>query len=269
MVPKGLLIIAIIAFVYPILGAYTFNEDIHMQGNGLMSTRTNLDYAQDKAQGRGIQSYIREFNINDKTSEFSSSYNLSNCSNPASASGCRNYADFEKTFLISNQYMLSMTSGEGLQHIISLSGTPLDMDPNMGEMYINASGQIVREDQHMDSSYKINANADFREKVTDSGLRHPNVLAESWAFGKFTANSRFSADIPVPATDSISLLKTWAGIGKVENGSIRLNNTTSPNLNVSGISLGIVSNNTRHPPDYWRRFYNNITENETQISYIT
>jgi len=275
MILKGLLIIAVIALIYPISGAYNFKEDIHTNGVGLMSVRTDLPYAYDKAQGNGIQSYTREFNTNGIISQFSSSYNLSKCQALAKASRVVDYADFEKNSLRSNQYLLSTSPSGGFQHFISLIGNPLDMDPSTGEMYINASGQIIRSDVYINSIYKINANADFREKVIekDSGYAvnmHPVVLAESWAFGKFSANSSFYADVPF--TDPIGLLKIWAGIGT--NGTEGFSNQP-PNTIVYGNALGNltpVTPNCNTPncntTECWEKWYKDclnspISNNQT------
>lgn len=251
MIPKGLLIVAVIALIYPISGTYIFKEDIHTYGVGLMSARTNLPYAQDKAQGNGIQSYSRDFNTNGQIYEFNSSYNLSKCPVLASASMPRSYADFEKNSLRNNQYMLSTSPSGGSQHIISIIGNPLDMDPSMGEMYINASGQITRSNVYTDSNYKINANADFHEKLIEDGSeytlnKHPVVLAESWVLGTFSANSSFNADLPF--TNPIDSLKIWAGIGvaeKKEPSTQYYNN--NPAVIIFGATNGTSPSNSSKP----------------------
>ena len=149
------------------VNATMFAENIHVDGQGTLDTRTKTTTAEDRVLGNGIQDYVRSFSMNDNWDEsrndtFQSNYSL------------RNSSDFSN-----NKYSIAMQE-PGLLHSDMVYGYSKDTK-------IYADGSISDSGGNVKTQYTVRrgTQANFVELLRDSkNSTHPIDLAETTISGK-------------------------------------------------------------------------------------
>lgn len=149
--------------------ALTFNQSIHVEGDGNLSATTTTDAAKDAAIGKGEQEYSRDLYLGEGATNLVSKYYLT--------------SDLDE---IKNRYYVQM-NGRGIEHKMDIHSSS---DINSVSS-INQSGSSVKTDYAVDvkmgeMSEGITFWGDYDDGTTGS------KIAETEVSGNFTLHSKLS-----------------------------------------------------------------------------